>query len=193
MNGMGTNGGERLSRRPVLALLAAAGLAPSLRPRATSRAWIGEECALDLAGFLASAVPTAKQLIGDTSRAGQDRYLHALAALAVCLRDVPIPEMRETGKEMRERERRETGVSSTARTFLGANECEAPFTVLHWRMEPGSRIGLHPHIYGNVVTLCLEGELRIQNYEMEGARDFDTREPFTVRRSRWIPGVESSL
>ena len=159
-------GGTRLTRRPLLALCAGLGLAPRLG--AWRRASIGE---LDFEGFLAEAVPLAQELVEDTSRAGQDRYLHSLAALTAGLRDVPVPEMNETSKD------------AAARTFLGVNECDAPFTVLHWRLDPGARIGLHPHIYGNVLTLCLEGEVRIENYEMTGAPDFDTQEPFQVRRT----------
>src|SRR5687767_472890 len=110
-----------LTRRPALALFASAALAPVVAARRTLR---GQDDGgmddgafeLDFATFLAEAVPQAKDLIGDTSRAGQDRYLHALAALAACLRDVPVPEMRET-----------TAPGAPARTFLGANECEAPF------------------------------------------------------------------
>lgn len=126
---------------------------------------------MDLAAFVREAVPLAEALLADKSRLGQDRYLHTIAALAVRLRDVPLPEMRETSKD------------SKARTFLGAHEFEAPFTILHWRLEPGARIGLHPHIYGNVVTLCLGGEVHIENYEMVNERDFDRAEPFEVRRT----------
>ena len=164
--------GARLPRRHLLALCASAGLAPRLWPRPFSCAEDHGAYELDFPGFLAEAVPLASDLVGDTSLAGQDRYLRALASLAAGLRDVPVPEMNET-----------TGESSPARTFLGVNECDAPFNVLHWRLEPGARIGLHPHIYGNVMTLCLEGEVRIENYEMVGARDFETQEPFHVRRS----------
>jgi hypothetical protein len=158
----------RLARRPLLGMVALLGFAPPILrrgPRPNS-----DEAELDLEGFLREAVPVARDLIGDTSRIGQDRYLFALASLAACLRDVPVPEMREN-----------TG-DSPARTFIGANECDAPFSVLHWRMEPGARIGAHPHLYGNVVTLCLEGEVRIENHEMVGEPDFETREAFTVRR-----------
>ena len=159
--------GLRLTRRPMLALCAL-GFVPWARgARRPARGALE----LDFEAFLADAVPLARDLVEDTSRAGQDRYLHALAALAACLRDVPVPEMRVTSKD------------SLPRTFLGVNECDAPFTVLHWRMEPGARIGLHPHIYGNVLTLCLDGEVRIENYEMVGARDFDTQDAFQVRRT----------
>lgn len=155
--------GVVIGRRPLLGLAALLGL-----PRRALRA--ARRGSLDFEGFLAEAVPLAEDLVGDASRTGQDRYLHGLAALAACLSDVPIPEMRENTK------------NSPAKTFIGANECDAPFTVLHWRMEPGARIGSHPHIYGNVVTLLLQGEVRIENHEMVGARDFETREPFPVRR-----------
>jgi len=163
-----TAGGARLERRSLLGLCAALGLLPRLGA-ARARA---QDFALDFDGFLNEAVPLAEELVGDTSRAGQDRYLHALAALASGLRAVPVPEMNET-----------TGKDSPARTFLGVNECAAPFTVLHWRLEPGARIGLHPHLYGNVLTLCLEGEVRVENYEVAGVPDFATRAPFQVRRT----------
>jgi hypothetical protein len=157
-------------RRALLALAALGGVGRFAR--GGTRAAAEEPPPIDFARFLELAVPRARELVGDTSASGQERYLHTLAALAAGLRDVPQPQMRET-----------TAKGASARTFLGANECDAPFSVLHWRLEPGARVGLHPHIYGNVVTLCLEGEVRIQNYELVGERDFDTKEPFRVRRS----------
>ena len=150
-------------------MLAAAGFAPSLR-RIVPALEGGLE--LDFEAFLSEAVPLARYLVGDTSRAGQDRYLHALASLAAALRDLPIPSMKET-----------TAMGAAGRTFLGVNECDAPFTVLHWRLEPGARIGLHPHLYGNVVTVCLAGEVRIENWELAGALDFDTQDSFVARRT----------
>ncbi|MEQ1892132.1 MAG: hypothetical protein ABL998_06290 [Planctomycetota bacterium] len=176
-----TAGGARIERRSLFGLCAALGLLPRLGA-ARARA---EEFTLDFDGFLNEAVPLAEELIGDTSRAGQDRYLCALAALAAGLRDVPVPEMNET-----------TSQDSPARTFLGANECEAPFTVLHWRLEPGARIGLHPHLYGNVLTRCLAGEVRVENYELAGVPDFETKEPFQVRRTNdqvLLPGSMNLL
>src|SRR5262245_33638813 len=167
--------GLRVARRALFGLVAGLGLGALARGQGGQSAqgmMDGPPEPLDLDAFLAEAVPLAKDLIGDTSRAGQDRYLHALASLAACIGDLPIPEMREN-----------TGKTSPAKTFIGANGCDAPFSVLHWRMEPGARIGLHPHIYGNVVTLCLEGEVRIENYEMVRERDFDTTERFPVRRT----------
>jgi hypothetical protein len=162
----------RLPRRRLLALSALTALAPRLHAGRGVPTGPPVRSALDLDRFLAEADPTARTLIGDTSREGQDRYLRSLAALAAGLGGVPIPEMNET-----------TAPGAPGRTFLGVNECEAPFNLLHWRLEPGAVIGLHPHIYGNVLTVCLEGEVRIENYEMLDERDFDTREPFQVRRT----------
>jgi hypothetical protein len=163
-------GDPRLARRSLLAGCAALGLAPRLAGAVGAR---GDAFELTFDEFLAEAAPLARELVHDASRTGQDRYLHALAALAAALRDVPVPQMRET-----------TAMGAAGRTFLRANECDAPFTVLHWRLEPGATIGLHPHIYGNVVTVCLAGEVRIEKYETLGAPDFDTRAPFRVRRTQ---------
>ncbi len=161
-----------IGRRPVLVAAAAAILGPAggafARPHARNED--GPDSAIDLEAFVAGARPLATQWIGDTSRIGQDRYLHAIASWAVRLRDVPIPAMRETTKD------------SAGKTFIGANEADAPFTILHWKMEPNSQIAPHPHLYGNVVTLCLEGEVRIENYEIVGDRDFDRKDAFPVRR-----------
>src|SRR5262245_48323427 len=120
-----------LPRRTLLALAALGGAARLAR--AGERAADVESPARTLERFLELAVPRLRELVGDTSSSGQERYLHTLAAFAAGLREVPLPEMRETTKD------------SPGRTFLGAHECDAPFSVLHWRLEPGARIGLHPH------------------------------------------------
>lgn len=159
--------GVVVERRDVLttigALFAAAGLPGMARASTLDPA----RDAFAFEDFLKEAVPIARQLVADTSMAGQDRYLYAIAAIAVRLADVPEPEMREN----------EGG------TAIGSNPGGDPFNVLHWRMAPGSRIHPHPHIYGNVVTLGLAGEARIHNYEIVGARDYDTKEGFRVRRT----------
>jgi hypothetical protein len=160
---------SRIARRPLFALAASLGLGLRARAGAEDPAGAGP---IDLDTFVREAVPVAHQLIGDTTRIGQDRYLLALAAIAARLRDVPLPE-----------EMRPSKTEAIAKTYLGAHDFDAPFTLLHWRMDPGSRVGLHPHIYGNVVTVCLEGEVRIENYEMLGERDFERVEPFHVRRT----------
>ncbi len=164
--------GVSVERRSFLGVASAAiGAAalgrPTIGPFARTK-----EARLNLAEFVKEFVPMARDLLRDGSRTGEDRYLHALASFAVRLADVPVPEMRQNGK------------GDGPHTFIGANEIgdDAPFVVLHWRMEPGSKVGLHPHTYGNVVTLGLEGEAVIENYEMVGDADFDRVAPFPVRK-----------
>jgi hypothetical protein len=122
--------------------------------------------------FLNEVIPVAKRLVADTSLAGQQRYLVALASYAVRLAEVPMPPMRDSGQ------------GAGAGTFIGSNPGGDPFIVLHWRMEPGSIIKPHAHTYGNVLTLALEGEVRVENFEMLGTRDFDAKGAFKVRRTQ---------
>ncbi len=130
-----------------------------------------DELRLDYEQFLALANPVARELVRDTSPLGEERYLHTIAALAARLKDVPEPD-----------EMRLTNPDGGPRKFIGANDGGDPFTVLHWRIEPGAVIGLHAHTYGNVVTLGLAGAARIQNFEMVGETDFDAGGTFRVRR-----------
>lgn len=122
----------------------------------------------DMAQFLARGNDLAKRFVKDGSAVGQDRYLHALAALAVRLANVPVPEMK---------------AQSTPGYEIGFNPGGDPFTVLHWRLAPGAVIRDHVHAYGNVVTLVLEGDVRIRNHEMVGTRDYGARGTFRVRRT----------
>jgi len=159
-------------RRGCLALAAAAvaGLSPRAGKAAVSVATAAGE-PLPFDQFLRDVTPVAKSLVTDTSRAGQDRYLYTLASFAARLGDVPVPEMRDSGQ------------GAGPGTFIGANPGGDPFTVLHWRMEPGSRIRHHAHVYGNVVTLGLEGQVRVSNFEALGQRDFAAKGTFKVVRT----------
>lgn len=122
--------------------------------------------------FLQEVVPIAKKLLANKTLVGQSKYLLILASFAVQLEDVPIPKMRDSGQ------------GAGPGTFIGANEAiDAPFTVLHWRMEPNSIIRTHAHTYGNVVTLGIDGEVRVVNYEMTGEKDFSYGKKFTVRKT----------
>lgn len=121
--------------------------------------------------FLKEVIPVARKLVGDTSLAGQHRYLLTLASYAVRMADVPVPPMRDRGQ------------GAGAGTFIGANPGGDPFVVLHWRMEPGSVIRPHPHTYGNVMTLGLEGDVGVENFEIIGARDFAAKGTFKVRKT----------
>lgn len=151
-----------VQRRCVLATLAGIILTRTLP------AWGAPDGArLTYEEFLAEVIPVAKQLVTDTTAEGQDRYLAAVARVAVRMAEVAPPEMRAVGPG----------------TYIGANPGGDPFNVLHWRMDPNSQIRIHPHIYGNVMTLGLAGQAEVVNYEVEGTRDWTTPKPFMVRRT----------
>lgn len=145
-----------------LALAGAAlpGRAENPLPKSRAERWTLDE-------FLASALPVARELVRDTSAAGQDVYLLTLASFAVRLGDVAAPEMKDSGQG--------------PGTFMGSHPSEPPVAVLHWKMSPGSSIRFHAHTYGNVCTVGLEGETRVRNFEMAGARDFEARGTIRVR------------
>lgn len=120
--------------------------------------------------FLADALPYAEELLQNPSRMSQDRYLLSVASLAVYLKDIPEPEMRESA-------------AFGPGTFIGSSGAEPPIVVLHWKMKPGAEIRRHAHAYGNVVSVGLEGMAQVENFEVLGERDYDTTLPFRVRRT----------
>jgi len=166
--------GERVSPSPgivlarrgffatVAAACATAGLpaaSPSWRSRQREGDWTIEE-------FVREVTPVCRELVADLSARGQDRYLHTLASFAVRLGAVPVPEAREVAKGHR----------------IGANHGPEPFTVLHWLLEAKVAIRPHAHTYGNVVTLGLTGEARVDNYEQVGPLDCNATDEITVVR-----------
>lgn len=167
--------GVIVHRRSFFTTAAVAFAAASLPGAAHARTLDVASDELSYEDFLKEVVPVAKRLVADTSIRGQDVYLLTLASFAARMTTVAMPEMRANG----------------AGTFIGANDGGDPFVVLHWRMEPGSVISTHPHEYGNVVTLGLEGAARISNYEVVGPRDYESKARFVVRRTveQWLtPG-----
>jgi len=163
--------GVVVERRCFLKTLAVGFGALSIRGVATAHL-AGSDERLTYEEFLTEVAPVARKLVGDISLAGQQRYLLTLASYAVRLADAPVPAMRDSGQ----------GAGSG--TFIGAIPGGDPFIVLHWRMEPGTIIRPHAHTYGNVLTLALEGEIRVENYEMVGARDFDAKGTFKARKTQ---------
>ncbi|MFT5051031.1 MAG: hypothetical protein ACI8QZ_002438 [Chlamydiales bacterium] len=169
--------GVTVERRCFLKTAAVAFGVVAVPGRPELRIGASESAALTLEEFLVEAVPVAKALVEDPTLAGQDRYLLTLAAYAVRLEGVPVPELRPTSQD--------GGVS------IGLNGAPGPFVILHWKMEPGSEVRSHAHTYGNVVTFGLEGAARVENFEVLGVPDYDSAEPFQVRRtiSQWLtPG-----
>lgn len=160
-------------RRTFLKLAALAAGAGALHgPLAVARAAVHETESLGYDEFLALAVPLARELVTHSSRYGEDRYLLTLAALAVRLQGVDEPALRRVNEE------------SEPAHWIGANDApdDCPFTVLHWKLAPGAVVRPHPHTYGSVVTLGLEGEARIANHETVEPPDYDGTGTFLLRR-----------
>jgi hypothetical protein len=157
--------GYIVERRSVLAGLGALLLAQLALP---SRA-----ATLSFADFLAEANPLARELVTDASAEGQDRYLKSIAALAAQLDAVPLPEAFNP-----------TNQGQTPESYrIGFNPGGDPFTVLHWRLEPGAVCRPHAHTYGNVVSLGLEGLVRVSNFEVVGTPDYAEPGTFRVRQT----------
>lgn len=151
--------GLRVRRRGFLAFASSVLLGAALDPRRATADLAGEaleadDAAVSLDDFLQEVGPVALRLVEDTSRGGQDRYLHAVAAHACRLSALPEPEMRPSGQ----------GDGA----WIGFHPGGDPFTVLHWKLEPDASIRPHAHTYGNVVTVGLEGECTVWNWEPSG-------------------------
>lgn len=162
-----------VERRSVLKALG--GLAAGTTPLAGA---IAQEVESSVDGisfeeFLASANPIAKELVADMSAAGQDHYLRTLAALAAGLHNVPIPEKFNPTDQ---------GLTPDAYR-IGFNPGGDAFRVLHWRLEPGAVCRPHAHTYGNVVSIGLEGEVRVRNYEVVGTPDYEFGGTFRIRKT----------
>lgn len=125
------------------------------------------------AEFLESANAMAQNSVGDTAAAGQDRYLRSLAALAAGLREVPDPLSWNN-----------TNQGETPESYqIGFTPGGDPFTVLQWRLEPGAKCIPHAHTYGNVVSVGLEGMVRVSNYEVVGTPDYQSSASFQARQT----------
>lgn len=162
-----------VERRSFLGLAAAAlgasTFAGAAGAGALARATTRRGGELSFEQFLEEVVPLAEELLAE-GRYVEDRYLHAIASHAVRIAGVEPPAMRPQ--------------EGNPGAFIGISYGSSPFTILHWRLAPGGVIRPHAHTYGNVVTLGLEGEVRVRNYQrVEPGLDFDTQEPFAVRET----------
>ena len=158
-----------VERRSVLTGLASLILAGIPGSRALAQA----AGATGYSNFLQGANAMAQNFVGDTSESGQDRYLRSLAALASGLQEVPDPAQWN-----------DTNQGETPESYrIGFTPGGDPFTVLQWRLEPGARCIPHAHTYGNVVSVGLEGMVRVSNYEVVGVPDYESSESFQVRQT----------
>jgi len=164
--------GVYISRRSLVKSLSTLLVAGSFGSEAHAQAVKLAEASLSLEEFIKEGSLVANRLASDTSRMGQGRYLLAIAALATRTAAIPVPVMRDSGQ------------GETGGTHIGVNPGAEAFTILHWRLDPGARIRPHAHTYGNVVTLGLEGEALVSNYETIADPDYRSKRPFKIRRTR---------
>jgi hypothetical protein len=123
--------------------------------------------------FLNQCVPVAEELHHDSSRSGQDAYLHWLASMVARLRlkEMPRAKLGRFGKL-------EPPVS------FGVSFRGQPFFIVEWWLEPGATLPPHCHPNASVCTLGIEGEARIRNFEIAGeAPNFSSKETFRVRET----------
>ncbi len=159
-----------VKRRSVFGLIPAACMASALLPGTAQTAAAEAAGRLTYSDFLAKANPLAGSLVQDNSREGQDTYLFSIAALAARLLEAPEPASWN-----------DSGQSEAPGTWIGFNPGGEAFTVLQWRMEPGTKIRYHAHTYGNVVTVGLEGAARVRNFEVTGGQDYQFGQTVRLR------------
>jgi hypothetical protein len=169
--------GVIVERRTVLRMSAVAFaglLSANLRAAGTEPGQAPTDGRIDWSAFLKQAIPAAKEAVGDHSPAGQDAYLHSMAALVVRLRGAPKTKLFAFGGL---RPQVEFGPS-----FRGK-----PFVIIQWRMEPHAILPAHCHPGISVCTLGMEGEARVRHFEVEGqapAFDSGSSRTFQIRETR---------
>jgi hypothetical protein len=118
--------------------------------------------------FATRAKTLAKELKAGVN---EDGYLFAVAALAARLTSVPAIRLERFG-------------SFDPPVEFGPLFVEPPIFVIQWYLSPGAVLRPHNHPNANVVTLGLEGECRIRNYELDGsAPAFSSTTQFRVRQT----------
>ena len=140
---------------------------------ACGQPWLAKAAGLSYSEFLATANPLARDLVRDSTADGQDQYLRTIGALAARIDEVPLPAAFNN-----------TNQGETPESYqIGFNAGGDPFTVLHWRLEPGAICRPHAHTYGNVISVGLEGMERAANYEVVGEPNYEDDSVFEVRQT----------
>lgn len=171
----------RIERRAVLKMpaLAALGILESFQDPARSAAESSEKLTFD--DFVKRVGSMAQQLIADAIR-NEDDYLFKVASLAARTEGVPNATLGEPFK----------GVIRSGLNYRGSG-----IVVVQWSMEAGLKYPAHNHPNYNGVTVGLEGECRISNFDIVGkAPDLGTRGNFKVQETQsqlMIPGRVVSM
>lgn len=136
--------------------------------------------ATDFEEFTAQAGRHAQRMIADPNR-NEEEYLLLIAALAAGIKQFPPAELNRVFKTMR------AGMS-----YIGSG-----IAVLPWRMEPNTVYQAHNHPGYNGITLGLEGECRMRNFNVVGnAPDMKSKASFLVRETQYNvlrPGMVTSI
>jgi len=136
--------------------------------------------ATDFEEFTAQAGKHAAKMILDPNR-NEEEYLHLVASLAAGIKQFPPAVFGRAFKTMR------TGMS-----YVGSG-----IAVIPWRMEPNTVYRAHNHPGYNGLTLGLEGECRMRNFNLVGnAPDMKSKESFLVRETQYNvlrPGTVASI
>jgi hypothetical protein len=123
--------------------------------------------------FLARCLPVAREMVKDTSPAGQDAYLHRIASMAARLASAPQSKLFPFGK-------------LDPKVEFGPSFRGVPFFVIQWRMHPRAVLPAHCHPGASVCTVGIEGEARLRNFEVFGeapAFDAGARKAFLIRET----------
>ena len=112
--------------------------------------------------------------VDDRSAIDDELFIHQLAAFAAPLEEVPwVP----TGSN--------AGLGDGIRTGPIQTGRRRGFFVLRWEFAPGAVLPPHDHPNYSFATFCVEGEMHITNFELQGAAPaYDSKEAFVVRRTQ---------
>jgi hypothetical protein len=136
--------------------------------------------ATDFEEFTAQAGKHAMKMILDPNR-NEEEYLLFVASLAAGIKQFPPAVFGEAFKTMR-----------AAMSYRGSG-----IAIIQWRMEPNTVYQAHNHPGYNGITLGLEGECRIRNFNIIGnAPDMKSKGSFLVRETQYNvlrPGTVTSI
>ena len=131
--------------------------------------------------FVSQVGAMAKSLIAEAAPE-EENYLQQVAALAGQIDRVPDATMGQPYK----------GVIRSGMNYRGSG-----IVVVQWSMEAGLTYPAHNHPHYNAITMGLEGECRIRNFDIVGdAPELDSKKAFAVRETQnqlLTPGRVTSI
>jgi hypothetical protein len=112
--------------------------------------------------------------VGDKASLDDEVFVHGLSALAVGLTNIPPSEAFTN-----------PGLGPDMRFGPVSLNARRPFFVVQWQLDAGAVLPPHDHPNYSFCTLGLEGEVRIQNFEIEGSPPpYDSQDSFELRKTQ---------